>query len=90
MVNVTARAREKLRELLATETDDPSIGLRLEAMTSGEFGVFPDREREDDQVVRHQGAVVLLIGQDIVQETEEATIDYDEGEPRARLVIMKR
>jgi Fe-S cluster assembly iron-binding protein IscA len=89
MVNVTERAKEKLKELLATETDDPSIGLRLEASTAGEFGVFPDREREDDQVITHQGAVVLLIGQEIAQTTEETTIDYEESEPGSRLVIRR-
>lgn len=89
MVNVTERAKEKLMELLATETDDPSVGLRLEATAAGEFGIFPDHEREDDQVIEHKGAVVLLIGQEVAQTTEGTTIDCEESEPRARLVIRR-
>src|SRR5438477_364633 len=51
MVTVTERAKEKLRELLQTETDDPSVSLRLASAPSGEFGMFADRERDDDQIV---------------------------------------
>lgn len=55
MVNVTERAKEKLRELLTTQSDDPSVGLRLDRASTGELGIFPDRGRADDQVVRAPG-----------------------------------
>lgn len=62
MLNVTDRARAKLKELLETESDDRSVGLRLGKMASGAFGVFPDRERADDQVVEHDGAACCWSG----------------------------
>lgn len=55
MVNVTERAKDRLKELLTTKSDDPSVGLRLEQTRSGEFGVLPDHGRANDQVVEHQG-----------------------------------
>jgi len=89
MVNVTERAKEKLKELLTSESDDPSVALRLEPTSPGQLGIFPDRGRADDQVVEHQGVAVLLVGQDIAQSVEDTTIDYDESGPGPRLVIRK-
>lgn len=78
MVNVTERAKGQLKKLLETRSDDPSVGLRLGTTASGQFSVFPDRERGDDEVVEYRGSVVLLVGQDIAQMIEETTIDCDE------------
>jgi Fe-S cluster assembly iron-binding protein IscA len=89
MVNVTERARERLKALRETAIDDASVGLRLETTSSGGFGVSPDRKRADDQIVEHQRAVVLLVGQEIAEQVEDATIDYDESEPGPRLVIKR-
>jgi Fe-S cluster assembly iron-binding protein IscA len=87
MVTVTERAKEKLKEMLQSETDDPSVGLRLATAPSGEFGIFPDRERDDDHIVEHQGSAVLLVGQEMADAIGDATIDYDESRPDPRLVM---
>lgn len=89
MLNVTERARERLKALRETAIDDPSVGLRLETTPSGQFGVFPDRQRADDQIIEHRGAVVLLVGQEIAEQVEDTTIDYDENQPGPRLVIKR-
>lgn len=89
MVTVTERAKERLKELLETRTEDTSVGLRLEVTPSGEFAVFPDQEWADDQVVEHQGAAVLLVGQEIAQKVERTTIDCDDAGPRPRLLIRR-
>jgi len=90
MVNVTERAKDRLKELLTAKSDDPSVGFRLEQTRPGEFGVLPGRGRANDQVIEHQGAVVLLVGQEIAQTLEDTTIDYDESGPDSRLVMLKR
>jgi len=89
MVNVTERAREKLKTLLETEADDSSVGLRLDTTPSGEFGVFPDRAHPDDQVVVHEGAVVLLVGREMAKAIDGTTIDYEEGPVDTHFVIRK-
>jgi len=90
MLNVTERAKAKLKELLLeTESDDRSVGLRLGKTASGALGVFPDRERADDQVVEHDGAAVLLVGQEIAEKMKDTTIDYEEGGPGPGLVINR-
>jgi hypothetical protein len=58
MLNVTERAKAKLKELLESESDDRSVGppAREDAIRGAH--VFPDRERADNQVVEHDGATV--------------------------------
>jgi hypothetical protein len=56
MLNVTQRAKIRLKELLERATpDDPSVGLRLGKTASGALGVFSDRGRADDEIVEHEG-----------------------------------
>ena len=90
MITVTERAKERLKTLLESDVDDSSIGLRLETTPSGEFGVFPDRAHADDQVVVHEGAIVLLVDQEAADTIGEATIDYEESQRGAQFVITKR
>lgn len=78
MVNVTERAKDQLKKLLQTRSEDPSVGLRLGTTASGQFSVFPDREHGDDEVVEYHGSVVLLVGQDIAQMIGGTTIDCDD------------
>ncbi|PWU25579.1 MAG: hypothetical protein C5B48_00575 [Candidatus Rokuibacteriota bacterium] len=89
MMYVTERARESLRELLLEGTDDPSVSLRLGTAPSGQLGVFPDRERADDQVVEHEGARVLLVGKEVAPLVQNTTIDYDDSGPEPGLVIRE-
>lgn len=86
---MTDRANEKLKELLDSETEDPSVSLRLDATPAGQPGLFPDRERTDDQVIEHQGSPVLLVGQEVALKVGDTTIDYDESGPGPRLVIRR-
>jgi Fe-S cluster assembly iron-binding protein IscA len=89
MVNVTERAKEKLKALLETEGNDQSVGLRLGATPTGQFGVFPDRERPDDLVVEHDGAVVLLVGQEVAEKVDNTIIDYEESDSGPGLIIKR-
>jgi Fe-S cluster assembly iron-binding protein IscA len=82
------RAKIRLKELLERgKPDDPSVGLRLGKTASGALGVFSDRGRADDEIVEHEGVVVLLVGQEIAASMEDRTIDYDERGPDRRLVV---
>jgi hypothetical protein len=80
------RAKMRLKELLERESRDPSVGLRLGKTASGALGVC-DRRREDDQIVEHERAVVLLVGEEIAASMENRTIGDDEHGPDRRLVV---
>ena len=46
-----------------------------------------DIEKEGNQVVEHEGSKVLLVGQELTEVLERVTIDCQETDERARLVI---
>jgi Fe-S cluster assembly iron-binding protein IscA len=90
MINVTERAKEKLKELKSqslsqVNVEASNLGLRLDHASPGQLGIFPDAHREGDQVVEHEGAAVLFVGQAIAQAVNGTTIDC-EGDG-AQLVI---
>jgi Fe-S cluster assembly iron-binding protein IscA len=90
MINVTERAKEKLKQLKSqslsqVNVEASNLGLRLDHASPGQLGIFPDAHREGDQVVEHEGAPVLFVGQAIAQAVSGTTIDC-EGEA-AQLVI---
>ena len=62
------------------------FALRLVRISSGGFGLRLGREREGDQVVEHEGAKLLLLGDDVLGDLGEATIDSQETDEGPRLV----
>jgi Fe-S cluster assembly iron-binding protein IscA len=90
MINVTERAKEKLKELKSQQLEEVSrdtldVGLRLDQASPGQLGIFPDSQREDDEVVVHDGAPVLFVAPAIVRAVSGTTIDC--AEDGAQLVI---
>ena len=90
MINVTERAKERLKELKAqnlaeTRSEASNIGLRLHQSSPGQLGLSPDARRDDDQVVEYEGTPVLFVAEPIARAVSGKTIDCeDEG---TRLVI---
>ena len=92
MVTVTERARQELRKVLEANIDEPDVCLRLvaDADAPGQFSLVADREREDDQVIEHAGDKVLLVGSELGDALEGATIDHGESAEGLRLVISRK
>ena len=90
MVIVTEGAKQELRRVLASaNVDDPEVGLRLVASAPRAFSLALDKEHEGDQVVEHEGAKVLLVGQELSQALEGVTIDCQETSEGTRLTIYR-
>jgi len=89
MVNVTDRAKTALKSALSRSVDEPGIGLRVEISDESSCALVPDRMKPGDQVVEHEGDVLLLIGQDVSKPLDGATIDLAETAEGARLVLTK-
>jgi Fe-S cluster assembly iron-binding protein IscA len=89
MVNVTDRAKIALKSALSRSVEEPGIGLRVEVSEEGACALFPDREKAGDQVVEHEGDVLLLIGEEVSQPLDGATIDLAETPEGAHLVVTK-
>jgi Fe-S cluster assembly iron-binding protein IscA len=89
MVEVTTRAKERLRSTWQARVNKPGITLRLKRFAPGQLGVVADRRREGDQVVEHEGTTILLIDETLVDSLAGATIDCREYPEGSRLVITR-
>ena len=90
MLTVTESAKQQLRELLLSHSDDPEVGVRLTMGGPGQIGLTLDREKLDDHVVEYEGSKVLLFGPEVVNLVAEATLDTHDTPEGVRLVISKR
>lgn len=89
MVTVTENAKQQLKETLLANRDDPETSLRLSIKTPGQFGLALDKEHEGDQVVEHEGVKVLLVGLEIVEQLQGATLDVGDTPEGTKLVISR-
>ena len=87
MVGVTERARQELKDILTTNTDEPEACLRLTADDQGQLRLAIDVEKQDDQVVEHEDSKVLLVEKDLADALQGVTIDIEDTSEGARLVI---
>ena len=79
MLVVTAKAKEKLQEVLKRQTAEPDVALRVTPThpAHNRLELVLDREKRGDQVVQAKnGTAVLLIRPDLAQRLSGITIDY--------------
>ena len=92
MVTVTAKAKEKLKELLQERTMDPQEAMRVISSPSNpeQLEFVLDKEKEADHVVEsEEGRKLLLIGPLLAPVLEEKVIDYQETPQGVRFTISK-
>ena len=93
MLEVTARAKEKLKEsLLEEQIMDPEVTFRITPVHSkpNHLGITLDKERKGDQVViSEEGIKILLIQSDLVQGIEGMVLDYQETLQSTGFIISK-
>src|SRR5437867_13377711 len=87
MVQVTERARETFKETLEHMVP-PAVMLRIGPTDSG-LGVFPDTLKDDDQVIEHEGRVVLLIDREVSETLADTTIDVEEHADGSHFVLRR-
>jgi Fe-S cluster assembly iron-binding protein IscA len=89
MLMVTEAAKQKLKETLLNNTEDQTAGLRLKIKSPGQFGLVLDNQSPADDVIEHKGLKVLLVGQEIAELLQEATLDVQDTPDGPRLTIFQ-
>src|SRR3972149_8133537 len=89
MLMVTEDAKRHLKRLLLKNTADTNLGIRLRVGKGLQLGVLLDREADDDYVVEHEGAKVLMGGSEFFPLVEGAVLDTENNTPVPSLVITK-
>ena len=89
MLTVTEGAKQLLKGILTSHSDDPEVAVRLSFNPPSEFGIVLDREAEGDQVVEHQGSKVLLVASELVPVVEGITLDVQDTPEGPKLTMSK-
>ena len=94
MLEVTARARQKLQEaLLEEQTAALQATYRITPIPSmpNRLGIALDKEKRGDQVVKSkEGLTVLLVQSDLAQELEGMVLDYQVTSCGEGFTILQR
>ncbi len=90
MITVTERAKEELKRVWSANVSDPEVGFRLTPVEIGQYNLVPDREKEGDHVVEHEGAKVLLVDEKLTRILEGVTVDYRETASGPCLVVSEQ
>lgn len=89
MLMVTENAKRHLKRLLVKNASDPNLGIRLKVGKGFQIGVLLDHEADDDYVVEHEGAKVLMVRADLFPLVDGATLDTENNGAVTRLAITK-
>lgn len=81
MLMVTENAKRHLKRLLVKNASDPNLGIRLRVGTGMQLGVLLDRKADDDYVVEHEGAKVLMVGPEFFSLVDGAVLDTERNSP---------
>jgi Fe-S cluster assembly iron-binding protein IscA len=90
MLEVTTGAKELLKEVLTEYCEEQDAGLRLLMNDAGELMLGIDIEKEEDQVVEHEGARLLFIDKVLSDELEGFVIDMVDTPDGTRLTMLRK
>ena len=90
MIDVTERARHKLKELLNANVDWPGARIRLIDRGQGVLGLGIDVESPEDQVVEYKGEAVMVFGPEFASGDKLITLDVDDTSDGPELVISEK
>jgi hypothetical protein len=89
MVIVTEKARLELKKLLRAKVDWPGARLRLIDRGQGVVGLGVDLESPGDEVVKHNGEALMVIGPEFSSRNKVITLDVDSTPDGPELVISE-
>ena len=87
MINITARAKQALHNLLTDNVDFPQGRLRLMDRGQGKLGLGVDIEMPGDELVEYNGSTILVVEQVLAANLERVTLDVEDGVEGSELVI---
>ena len=92
VLTVTALASKKLKEAVQAKTTDPTMGFRLTRSPDkpSQLKMTLDKATPEDQVVKSEGVIILLINPKLIPTLEGMVIDYSETPQGGSLSITRR
>ena len=91
MLAVTESARELLGNMCEqAQRDAPGTVYRLATTESEEFGLLLAKEEKGDEVIRYQGATVLVLTSELAHALDGVTIDRRDTPKGTELIFSGR
>ena len=90
MINITERAKKRLKAILTKYVDLPQGCLRLMDRGQGKLGVGVDIEMPGDELVKYDGSIVLVIERVLATNLIGVTLDVDDTLEGTELVICEK
>jgi hypothetical protein len=78
LLAVNGRAKDELRRIIFSRTENPQAAVRLITSRPGEFGLQMDTATTDDHVVEHDGKNVLLVDHELSNTLGEYTLAFED------------
>ena len=88
MLEITEKAKEELKRLLAQKIDWPYARLRLVDRGQNDLGLGIDVEMPGDQVFKYQGMNLLVVEHELAKKVKDITLDVDATPDGFELVIV--
>ena len=87
MINITERAKQALKQMLAANMDLSQGRLRLMDRGQGKLGLGFDIEMPGDKLVKYGGSTVLVIEGGLAANLKGVTLDVEDSDNGSILVI---
>jgi hypothetical protein len=88
MIGLSELAARALVESLEASGVEPEKGLRLKPKGK-RYALQLDIPGENDRVIRHKGAIALIVDKDVEAKVGDATIDIEEGSKEPYLALLR-
>ena len=89
MFTITDSAKDELKKILDNNSTESDDGLRLIINEPGSFALMLDKKQENDEIIEHEGTIVLLYQKDMTNILDEIILDCHTTEDCKMLVISK-
>lgn len=90
MIEITEPAKEELKKLLNTKVDWPGARLRIMDRGEGRLGLGIDIQSPDDEVIEHEGSVLVIVEKGLAGRLQKVTLDAeDTGSGRSLVIIQE-
>ena len=87
MINITERAKQALKQILAANIDLSQGRLRLMDRGQGKLGLGVDIEMPGDELVKYDGSTVLVVERGLAANLKGVTLDVEGSGNGSKLVI---
>lgn len=87
---ITDQARDVLKNILVTHSNDPEMGVRLVFQPQDRrFALLLAYEQPGDQLIEQEGLKILMVAPDLAPTVDNMTIDIENTESGPALVMNK-